>query len=159
MQIVEYVRFNTLLTQWLRHNYGYPVRFPRRSVENMVIRRYLQRQPTPVPRKAAEGETPVCLPDSKAKPVGYWNYLGPVGRAELVRTAEETMLRQLWQMFYSYQKQGRTLQEAAYLWCAANGISEDHDRAAVMRYQRLRDEYLRAGVDLRQRTRNRTETW
>lgn len=80
--IVFYIKLEPYLKQWLHNSLGNPVVFPPQSNENAVIRRFLRKRPPEVLPELADDElTAIVIPDSKAKPPQYYNYLGKKAKA------------------------------------------------------------------------------
>ena len=155
MPFVAYIYVKPFVAQWLRFHYGDPVRFPSQSVENACIRRFLSVQPSAVPPRRQEGEVAIRLPDSKQKPVARYNYLGKSARAAVVECIEDTFRLQMWRDLNSVQAMGCTLLTAVRAWCENNGIGIEYDYTIKMRFQRMRNAYLKAGIDLRRTSRER----
>ena len=87
-QFVIYIKLEKYISEWLTHSLGYPVRFPNGSNENAVIRAFIQQTPKgETPDTAAEGMTPIYIPDSKAKPPESYNYMTDSGK-KAVREAK-----------------------------------------------------------------------
>lgn len=156
-QFVTYIRLEPFVKQWLVHSYGEPVRFPPQGVENATIRRFTQKQPSGVSPidvlGAADGDTPVCIPDSKAKDPAVYNYLGPSGRRAVQECVEDMFKLNLWTELNDLSDVGCTVMTAIYSWCEMHGISLDYADTIRQRYYRLRDGYLKRGVDLRRKRR------
>lgn len=80
-QFVIYIKLEKYLSEWLTHTLGCPVRFPNGSNENAVIRAFILQTPEgEKPETAAEGMTPIYIPDSKAKPPESYNYMTEAAR-------------------------------------------------------------------------------
>lgn len=157
-QFVAYIRVKPFIRQWLVHHYGEPVVFPPQSVENATIRRFLTTTPANVvPTMGEEGDVAICIPDSKQKPVITYNYLGKHAKEAVVECIEDTFKRQMWNELNDLHDCGCSILKAIQAWCENNGISIDYDDTIKMRYQRMRNNYLKNGIDLRNRTRVRDD--
>ncbi|MCH4213333.1 MAG: hypothetical protein LKF70_11170 [Prevotella sp.] len=155
---VVYLKVKPFIQQWLNHHYGNPVTFPVGSAENSTIRRFLAKQPHDTrPDFGEKEEVAIRIPDSKAKPVVTYNYLGPHARAAVIETIEDTFRLQLWKDLNDLHDSGCSILKAVRAWCENNGISVDYDYTIKMRYQRMRNAYLKSGVDLRNYSRNHDE--
>lgn len=152
-QFVTYVKLEPFVKEWLVHSYGLPVRFPAQSVENATIRRFTQKQPQQAPPPPGEDTTPICIPDSKAKPPIVYNHLSPMGQRAVVECIEDTFKLNLWAELNDLSDVGCKVMTAIYSWCEMHGISLDYADTIRQRYYRLRDSYLKHGVDLRRRRR------
>ena len=95
----------------------------------------------------------ICIPDSKQKPVATYNYLSLNARKAVAECIEDTFRLQLWRDLADIDLCRCTLLSAVRAWCEANGVSVDYDYTLKMRYQRMRNSYLKHGVDLRRTTR------
>lgn len=153
-----YIKVKPFVRQWLIHHYGNPVEFPAQSVENATIRRFISKLPQgKQPLPCAEDEVSIRIPDSKQKPVLTYNYLGPHGKAAVIECIEDNFRRQMWSDLGDLHDCGCSLLKAINAWCEANGISIDYDYTIKMRYQRMRNSYLKNGVDFRLKTRNKDD--
>lgn len=154
---VIYLDLPVHLSQWLTHSLGCPVRFPSKSAENAVITRFIQRLPAGAhPDVAADGLTPVCIPDSKAKDPAYYNYMGPYGKEALVQSIRELFRISLW------NELGRVLVEdtngvnaQVYAWCEMHGIDIDHMEPVRQMFFRMRRAYTKSGIILIKNTKKR----
>lgn len=152
---VIYLRLEPFVKQWLVHHYGEPVSFPPQSVENSTIRLFLQKLPEgKVPEIKKEEEIAICIPESKQKPVEYYNYLGKHAKEALIECIEDNFKRNMWSELNDLHDCGCTVQKAIDAWCEMHGISIDFDDTIRQRYYRARDAYLKHGIDLRKRKRN-----
>lgn len=153
-----YLKVKPFIRQWLTFHYGDPVVFPAQSVENATIRRFLTPQPKDAkPQPMEEGEVAVCLPDSKQKPVVTYNHLGKYAKAALVECIEDTFKLQMWKELNDIHTFGCPILRSIQAWCENNGISIDYDFTIRMRYQRMRNAYLKNGIDLRDKHRTKDD--
>lgn len=150
-----YIKVKPFIKEWLTFHYGNPVIFPAHSVENATIRRFLTtRPPDNVPQVKEEDEVAICIPDSKQKPVITYNYLGKYAKSALVECIEDTFKLQMWKDLNDLHDYGCSILRAIQAWCENNGISVEYDYTIKMRYQRMRNAYLKKGIDLRNKKRN-----
>jgi hypothetical protein len=155
---VVYLKVNPFIRQWMVHHYGNPVVFPSGSAENATIRRFLTKHPKDdKPTIGGNDEIAVCIPDSKQKPVITYNYLGKHAREAVVECIEDTFKIQMWKDLNDLHDCGCSILKAIQAWCENNGISIDYDYTIKMRYQRMRNSYLKNGIDLRNKNRIRDE--
>lgn len=150
-----YISFKPFIAQWLRHHFGDPVVFPAQSAENACIRHFLTRQPGSLPLTRGDDDIAICIPDSKQKPVVTYNYLSGNARKAVAECIEDTFRLQLWRDLADIELCQCTLLSAVRAWCEANGIDVEYDYTLKMRFQRMRNSYLKHGVDLRRRFRVR----
>lgn len=153
---VTYISVKPFIKQWLEYHYGSPVVFPPMSAENATIRRFLIKRPNGNrPIIGDESTVTIAIPDSKQKPVITYNYLGKHAKEAVVECIEDTFRIQMWNDLNDLHEAGCSILKGIQAWCEANGISTDYDYTIKMRYQRMRNNYLKNGVDLRLRKRIR----
>ena len=156
--IVFYLRLEPYLRQWLVHSLGDPVVFPAQSNENAVIRRFLRKRPEDIrPELAADGLTAICIPDSKAKPPQYYNYLGKKAKATVKETIEDLFRANLWNEISDLTRRNCGLNKTIAAWCEMHGIDDDYSETVRQKYYRMRDSYNKKGIFLGSLTRNRTD--
>ncbi len=156
--IVFYLRLEPYLRQWLVHSLGDPVVFPAQSNENAVIRRFLRKRPEDIrPELAADGLTAICIPDSKAKPPQYYNYLGKKAKAAVKETIEDLFRTNLWNEISDLTRRNCGLNKTIAAWCEMHGIDDDYSETVRQKYYRMRDSYNKKGIFLGSLTRNRTD--
>lgn len=156
--IVFYLRLEPYLRQWLVHSLGDPVVFPAQSNENAVIRRFLRKRPEDIrPELAADGLTAICIPDSKAKPPQYYNYLGKKAKVAVKETIEDLFRANLWNEISDLTRRNCGLNKTIAAWCEMHGIDDDYSETVRQKYYRMRDSYNKKGIFLGSLTRNRTD--
>lgn len=157
-KFLVYLKVKPFIKQWLTYHYGDPVVFPAQSAENATIRRFLTTQPKDkIPDIKTDDDVAVCIPDSKQKPVISYHYLGKYAKAAVVECIEDAFKLQMWKDLNDLHDCGCTVLRAIQAWCENNGISIDYDYTIKMRYQRMRNAYLKNGIDLRNKKRNSEE--
>lgn len=154
-KFVIYLKLQPFVAQWLHHHYGNPVQFQPQSVENATILQFTQKLPQGrFPDTAAEGLTAVCIPDNEKKDPATYNYLGPKGKDAVVDCIERTFKLMMWSELNDMSDIGCSVLGAIDAWCEKHGIDIEYDRTILMRYNRLRNSYVKKGIDLRRRKRN-----
>ncbi len=154
-KFVVYLKLQPFVAQWLHHHYGNPVQFQPKSVENSTILQFTQKLPEGrQPDTAADGLTAVCIPDNEKKDPSVYNYLGPKGKEAVVHCIERTFKLMMWSELNDMSDVGCSVLGAIDAWCEMHGIDIEYDRTILMRYNRIRNSYVKKGVDLRRRMRN-----
>jgi hypothetical protein len=151
-KFVFYLKAKPFIAQWLKYHYGSPVVFPARSAENACIRRFIGLRPKDwQPQKPEEEAVAVTIPESSRKKAICWNYMSKSACDALMEIVEDTFKTQMWIELNEMTRCGCTLLKSVRAWCENNGINTDYDYTLKMRYQRMRDSYLKSGVDLRRK--------
>ena len=154
-KFVIYLKLQPFVAQWLHHHYGNPVQFQPKSVENSTILQFTQKLPEGrQPDTAADGLTAVCIPDNEKKDPSVYNYLGPKGKEAVVDCIERTFKLMMWSELNDMSDVGCSVLGAIDAWCEMHGIDIEYDRTILMRYNRIRNSYVKKGVDLRRKMRN-----
>ena len=149
-KFVVYLKLQPFVAQWLHHHYGNPVQFQPKSVENSTILQFTQKLPEGrQPDTAADGLTAVCIPDNEKKDPSVYNYLGPKGKEAVVDCIERTFKLMMWSELNDMSDVGCSVLGAIDAWCEMHGIDIEYDRTILMRYNRIRNSYVKKGVDLR----------
>lgn len=157
-KFVIYLELKPFIAQWAVYHFGNPVEFPPQSVGNARIVAVLRKRPdnTP-PETGAAGLTPVAIPYSKQKEPESWNYVTPSGKRFIAEYIEALFKDNLYKEFNEMCDQDSKLQTAAYAWCEMHGISLDYADTIRQRFYRERERLLSCGVDMRKRTRIKTD--
>ena len=150
---VVYIEVEPFIKEWLIHSFGNPVVFPAQSVENATIRRFTQKQPGAAPEPHADKEVAIAIPDSKAKDPMLYNYLGTHGKKAVAECINDTFKMNMWAELNDLSDVGCSIMKAIYSWCEMHGISIDYAWTIRQRYYRMRDSYLKKGIDLRRKKR------
>ena len=157
-KFVIYLKLEPYLRQWLVHSLGDPVVFPAQSNENAVIRRFLQKRPADMLPELADSDlTAVCIPDSKAKPPAYYNYLGKHAKEAVIGVIEDLFRQNLWNEIRDLTMGKAPLNKTIYAWCEMHGIDDDYSNTVRQKYYRMRDAYNKKGIFLGKFTRNHTD--
>ncbi len=156
-QFVIYLKLKPYLAEWLVHSLGVPVCFPHCSNENAIIRTFLQKQPPGKVEKQTDGMVAIVIPDSKAKPVSTYNYLGEHGKKALAEAIEDLFIQNLWAELsqLALSSNGKGVNGFIAAWCELHGISLDHVETVRQRYYRLRRSYTDKGIELRNFSREK----
>ena len=155
---VVYVELKPFSAQWAVNHFGCPVEFPPQSVGNARIIAVLRKRPEgAMPDVAAEGLTPISIPYSKQKDPESWNYVTPSGKRFIAEYIEALFKDNLYGEFKEMCDQDSKLQTAAYAWCEMHGVSIDYADTIRQRFYRERERLLACGVDLRKRSRQKSD--
>ncbi len=156
-QYFIYLKLKPYLKEWLVNSLGVPVCFPHCSNENAVIRTFLQKQPSGRVEMLTDELVPIAIPDSKAKPVAIYNYLGEVGKKALAEAIEDLFVQNLWAELsqLTLLSKGKGVNGFIAAWCEMHGISLDHVETVRQKYYRLRKSYTDKGIELRNFSREK----
>lgn len=152
-KFVLYIKVEPFIKQWLIHSFGNPVVFPAQSIENSTIRRFTQKQPNDVPTPVGKDDVAIAIPDSKAKDPIIYNYLSAHGKKAVVECINDTFRMNMWAELNDLSDVGCSVMTAIYTWCEMHGINIDYAWTIRQRYYRMRDSYLKKGIDLRRKKR------
>lgn len=142
--IIIYLQLDTYLAQWLIHEHGQPVAFPRNSAENDVLELGLIRKPLfAVAPGPDEGRVPIVVPCFKDKDVRKFNFLPASGRRSLARCIRSRFVIALWNDLYKFGHIGKQKQDLIWTWMDAHGIeaTETNFNTIIKIYKRKRDVY------------------
>lgn len=158
-QFVIYIKLEKYISEWLTHSLGYPVRFPNGSNENAVIRAFIQQTPKgETPETAAEGMTPIYIPDSKAKPPESYNYMTDSGKKAVREAIMDLFTRNLWNELRPIDSiKGVGVNTRIAAWCEMHGIGLDRVETVRQKYYRIREAYKKRGINLQNFTRNNSD--
>ncbi len=149
-QFVIYVALEAYLAQWVTYHFGEPVVFPYQSNENAVIRTFLQKLPPGATPEVNDGSmTAIAIPESKAKPASYYNYIGPRGKKAIREMIKDLFLRSLWSDLSPLKQSNVKLNSQIAAWCELHGIDVDRVETVRQCYYRIRDAYAEKGVRLK----------
>lgn len=158
-KLCVYIKLKPYLKEWLVHSLGEPVTFPEHSNVNAVVRTFLQRRPPDVPVETnLDGElTAISIPDSKAKPAEYYNYLSNSAKKAVVESIEDLFRMNMWNELaqLAMVDDGRGVNTHVAAWCEMHGISLDSVETVRQKYFRIRKAYTEKGIDLRNFTRKK----
>lgn len=155
---VVYIPLKPFIAQWAVHHFGRPIVFPPQSVGNARIIAILRKRPEGAePDVDRPGLTPVAIPYSKQKDPESWNYVTPSGKRFIAEYIEALFRDNLYTEFKEMCGKDSKLQTAAYTWCEMHGVSIDYADTIRQRFYRERERLLARGVDLRRRSRVKTD--
>lgn len=151
-----YINLPVYLSQWLKHRLGDPVVFPPSSPQNAVIRTFLTKLPDGAnPDIAKPGLTAIAIPDSAAKPVETYHYLTHRGKQAVAESCKDLFLRSLWTDITPLADTPVGLNTLIGAWCELNGIDVDRIETVRQCYYRIRKEYFKRGINLKNFTRKK----
>lgn len=154
--LLIYLPLTGYLRQWLTHQMGMPVVFPRASYENAVIARYISPLPAGyAPQLCRPGDVPIVVPQLHGKPADRYNYFGRRGVAALTEAVNTLFTLDLWHGVSSLISTSQ-LNEGIEEWCIARGIELDYREAVRQRFYRIRQNYAKHGVLLGRKNHKRT---
>lgn len=155
-RFVIYINLEKYLSQWAVHHFGDPIVFPPQSNENAVIRAFLSKLPSGVTPEVNDGSlTAIAIPDSKSKPVAYYNYMGDRGKEAVKEAIKDLFLRSLWADLSPLEDSPVGLNSRIRAWCEMHGIDIDRMETVRQCYYRIRESYNRSGVRLRNCSRKK----
>ena len=142
---MAYLKLEPYLAQWVAHEHGFPIRFPRGSIENDIIELGLkirdpEKEPVDLP---GEGKYPVVLPFFKFKDVMTYNHLSDSSKDELVHCLKVRFAIALWNDLFKFGHIGKQKQDLIYAWMDAHDIddTETNWNAISKIYARKRKSY------------------
>lgn len=157
-KFVVYIELKPFIAQWAVNHFGNPVTFPPQSVGNARIISILRKRPEDTaPDVACDGLTPVAIPYSKQKDPEGWNYVTPSGKRFIAEYVESLFKDNLYSEFKEMCSEDSKLQTAAYTWCEMHGIDINYADTIRQRFYRERERLLACGVDMRKRSRVKTD--
>lgn len=157
-KFVVYIELKPFIAQWAVNHFGNPVTFPPQSVGNARIISILRKRPEDTaPDVACDGLTPVAIPYSKQKDPEGWNYVTPSGKRFIAEYVESLFKDNLYSEFKEMCSEDSKLQTAAYTWCEMHGIDINYADTIRQRFYRERERLLVCGVDMRKRSRVKTD--
>ena len=109
------------------------------------------------PEMATEDLTAIVIPDSKAKPPQYYNYLGKKAKAAVKETIEDLFRTNLWNEMSDLTRRDCGLNKTIAAWCEMHGIDDDYSETVRQKYYRMRTNYSRRGIFLGSLTRKRSD--
>ena len=142
--VIVYVRLDAYLAQWLVHEHGTPVVFPKNSYENDVLEVSLSTKPkNAVDEEPGEGMIPISVPYFKSKNVRFNNYLPKSGQIALQKSIRQRFVIELWRDLHKFGNIGKQRQELIYAWMEAHEIelTESNWNTIAKIYQRRQDVY------------------
>ena len=93
------------------------------------------------------------LPESKAKPVREFNYLGPRARRAVKEMVTDLFKMDLWASLKDIADRSCRLSSLISAWCEHHGIGIDYEDTVRQCFYRMRDQHAKKGVILNSSTR------
>lgn len=148
---VIYLSLPKYKRDWLNFCFGDPVVFPPSSPQNSIIRAFI----TPLPKGKTPdlpvpGSVAISIPDSKAKPVDRYNYMGRRGKEAVREAVDDLFRRALWNGVNPLENEDVPvgLNKLIAAWCENNGIDYDHIETVRQCYARMRKHLQKCSVNL-----------
>ncbi len=149
-EFVIYVRLEKYLHEWITSHLGNPVVFPSQSHANAVIRTFITKLPKGKEPILNDGTmTAIVIPDSKAKPRSYYNYMGEQGQKAVKEVIKDLFRRSLWTDISPLDDSPVGLNTRIAAWCEMHGIGLDRVETVRQCYYRMRDQFGDKGINLR----------
>lgn len=151
-QYLIYINLPKYLSQWITTRLGNPVVFPAGSPQNAIIRTYIRKR---LPGEAVDvfrqgdDRTAIAIPDSVAKPIEEYNYMGDRGKMAVAETIKDLFKRALWCDISPLDKSACGLNKLIAAWCELNGIDIDRTESVRQCYYRIRADYAKRGINLK----------
>ena len=95
----------------------------------------------------------IQLPDSKAKPVKEYNYLGPRARRAVKEMVVDLFKMDLWASLKDIADRSCKLSSLISAWCEQHGIGIDYEDTVRQCFYRMRDQHTKRGLILNSATR------
>ena len=122
---MAYLKLEPYLAQWVAHEHGFPIRFPRGSIENDIIELGLKirgdDEPVDLP---GEGMYPVVIPFYKYKDVMTYNHLSESSKDQLIHCLKVRFAIALWNDLFKFGHIGKQRQDLIYAWMDAHDIDD-----------------------------------
>lgn len=144
-----YIKVSTYVAEWAVHSLGNPVDFPKDSVENRLIKKFLEKTPEGIlPDRRDNNNLAVRIPYSKVKDPRIYNYFNEASKGLLIDSLETMLLQNLWSELGSLENLNCSAKKMIISWCRMHGISETHEDTIAQKFYRLRKRYARKGIFL-----------
>lgn len=95
----------------------------------------------------------IQLPDSKAKPVKEYNYLGPRARRAVKEMVVDLFKMDLWASLKDIADRSCKLSSLISAWCEQHGIGIDYEDTVRQCFYRMRNQHTKRGLILNSTTR------
>lgn len=149
-QYVFYIKLPKYLSEWLTSRLGDPAVFPAGSPQNAIIRTYISKRPAGADVDIDRDDaTAVVIPDSVAKPPETYNYMGERGKAAVAEAIKDLFLRHLWSDITPLIGSPVKLNSLIAAWCEMNGIGIDRIETVRQCFYRIRKDYAKRGIKLK----------
>lgn len=90
----------------------------------------------------------IQLPDSKAKPVKEYNYLGPRARRAVKEMVVDLFKMDLWASLKDIADRSCKLSSLISAWCEQHGIGIDYEDTVRQCFYRMREQHTKRGLIL-----------
>lgn len=155
-KFVIYVPLPKYLSEWLTTRLGSPVVFPASSPQNAIIRTFISEPPAGSKPECGDGtQTPIAIPDSAAKPPEKYFHMTERGKLAVAESCKDLFLRALWADISPIAESNVGLNSLIAAWCETNGIGLDRVETVRQCYYRIRKDYGKRGVNLRNCSRKK----
>lgn len=95
----------------------------------------------------------IRLPDSKAKPVKEYCYLGPRARRAVKEMVTDLFKIDLWASLKDIADRSCRLSSLISAWCEQHGIGIDYEDTVRQCFYRMREQHVKKGLNLNSTTR------
>lgn len=95
----------------------------------------------------------ISLPESKAKTIREYNYLGPRARRAVKEMITDLFKIDLWASLKDIADRSCKLSSLISAWCEQHGIGIDYEDTVRQCFYRMRDQHAKKGVNLNSTTR------
>lgn len=163
-QINTYLHVPPYVKEWAEKHLGAPVRFPYNTVEDKMLRRFMDKWPDHDATsdddtrkkeiKSDDDNLAIALPSTKAKDPRTYSYLGHEAKNSLAESLETLFLHNLWSDLCELQGCNCSLSSLIRAWLEQHGIDFEHEETIRQRFYRLRKKYAQREIVLHH---NRTE--
>lgn len=155
-QFVIYIPLAKYLSEWLTHRLGNPVVFPASSPQNAIIRAFIIERPDgAAPDTGGAGLTAIAIPDSVAKPPEKFHHMTQRGKQAVAESCKDLFLRALWSDISPLVDSPVGLNTLIGAWCETNGIGIDRIETVRQCYYRIRKDFGKSGINLRNCSRKK----
>lgn len=155
-QFVIYVSLPKYLSEWITTKLGNPVVFPPSSPQNAIIRAFTKELPTgQTPELADDDKTAIVIPDSVSKPPMKYNHMTRKGKEAVAEACKDLFLRALWADMSPLVESPVGINALIAAWCETNGIGLDRVETVRQCFYRIRKDYARSGINLRNSSRKK----
>lgn len=144
-----YIKVSPYVAEWAVHSLGNPVDFPKDSVENRLIKKFLEKTPEGIsPEMKGDSNLAIRIPFYKLKDPRIYNYFNDSSKEMLIESLKTLLLQNLWSELGSLENLNCSAKMMVISWCRKHGISETHEDTIAQKFYRLRKRYARKGIFL-----------